>query len=432
MDAAPYDNVEFPIRRPLGTPATWPGSDHVIMSIKSPSPKTAKPKTESKLSPVLEGDGNEFIEEQAELPSVQEQRQVAQVSNQRDKKETEITVNKGVTLVNSNQTNRPPSTLKTTSSSSASTSETHTLVPFGAKTTISTTTKPTTPSSVIPPTTMDSNGKIGFVIIDEPRPFNQDFSRLDLNPSSQLVLEQAYTKQRKFYKLNDCLLAQGEDMRQDVWQAKGRPGELLTYEQLLQGMLEEGEVLVLGGAWLYFTHLDFLDKECKTKVKPSIGKGRICLTDRKLLILSAEANEDATLSEFGEGSPASHSGYKLELSKYNSTFYQNVPLGCFLGVELVASVGSSLESRLTEQNPLCCGLCSCLGVSCLQIDRCSTTWRSSRPMPVPVNIRTIRMGISMPPWHTETNVIVYIHPEMPLTAARDFVAQIHHHAPLLH
>lgn len=55
-------------------------------------------------------------------------------------------------------------------------------------------------------------------------------------------------------------------------------------------MLEEGEILVLGGSWLYFTHMDFLDKEGKVKVKPSIGKGRICLTDRKLLILSAEAN----------------------------------------------------------------------------------------------------------------------------------------------
>ncbi|OWF37089.1 uncharacterized protein LOC110440591 isoform X2 [Mizuhopecten yessoensis] len=429
MDAAPYDNVEFPIRRQLGTPATWPGSDHVIMSIKSPTPKTPKPKTESKLSPVLEVDGSEFTEEQAELPSVQDQRQTAQVTNLRGKKETEITANKGVTLVNSNQVGRPPTTLKAvTSSSPASTSETHTLVPFGAKTTIATTkTATTTPTSVIPSSTMDKNGKIGFVIVDEPRPFNQDFSRLDLNPSSQTVLGEAYTKQRKFYRLNDRLLAQGEDMRQDVWQAKGRPGELLTYEQLLQGMLEEGEVLVLGGAWLYFTHLDFLDKEGKTKVKPSIGKGRICLTDRKLLILSAEVNEDAALSEFGDGSPASQSGYKLELSKYNRTFYQNVPLGCFLGVELSASVGSSLESRLTEQEPLCGGLCSCLGIA-----RCSTTWRSSRPMPVPVNTRTIRMGISMPPWHTETNVVVYIHPEMPLTAARDFVAQIHHHAPLLH
>lgn len=427
MDAAPYDNVEFPIRRPHATPATWPGSDHVIMSIKSPTPKPTKPKTESKLSPVLEGDGNEFVEEQAELPSVQDQRKLAQMTNLSGKKETEITVNKGVTLVNSNQVSRPPSSLNTISTSlPATTSETHTLVPFGAKTTSSTAVT-TAPSTIIPPTTMDSNGKIGFVIVDEPRPFNQDFTRLDLNPASQQVLEEAYTKQPKFYRLNDCLLTQGEDMRQEVWQGKGRPGELLTYEQLLQGMLEEGEVLVLGGAWLYFTHLDFLDKEGKCKVKPSIGKGRICLTDRKLLILSAEADEDATLSEFGGESSASPSGYKLELSKYNSTFYQNVPLGCFLGVELSASVGSSLESRLTEQKPLCCGLCSCLG-----IDRCSTTWRSSRPMPVPVNTRTIRMGISMPPWHTETNVVVYIHPEMPLTAARDFVAQIHHHAPLLH
>lgn len=52
------------------------------MSIKAPTPKPNKPKTESKLSPVLEGDGNEFIEEQAELPSVQEQRHQAMITDQ--------------------------------------------------------------------------------------------------------------------------------------------------------------------------------------------------------------------------------------------------------------------------------------------------------------------------------------------------------------
>lgn len=71
--------------------------------------------------------------------------------------------------------------------------------------------------------------------MDEPRPFNQELSRVDLNPASQSVLEEAYTKQKKFYRLNDALFAQGEEMRQDVWKIKGKPGELLTYEQLLQG-----------------------------------------------------------------------------------------------------------------------------------------------------------------------------------------------------
>lgn len=58
---------------------------------------------------------------------------------------------------------------------------------------------------------------------------------------------------------------------------------------VLSGMLEEGEMLVLGGSWLYYNNIDFLDAEGKSSIKPSIGKGRLCLTNQRLLILSAES-----------------------------------------------------------------------------------------------------------------------------------------------
>lgn len=58
---------------------------------------------------------------------------------------------------------------------------------------------------------------------------------------------------------------------------------------VLSGMLEEGEMLVLGGSWLYYNNIDFLDAEGKSSTKPSIGKGRLCLTNQRLLILSAES-----------------------------------------------------------------------------------------------------------------------------------------------
>lgn len=56
----------------------------------------------------------------------------------------------------------------------------------------------------------------------------------------------------------------------------------------ITGMLEEGEMLVLGGSWLYYNNIDFLDADAKNPIKPSIGKGRLCLTNQRLLILSAE------------------------------------------------------------------------------------------------------------------------------------------------
>lgn len=46
---------------------------------------------------------------------------------------------------------------------------------------------------------------------------------------------------------------------------------------VLLGMLEEGEMLVLGGLWLYYNNIDFLDVEGKGFIKLFIGKGCLCL-----------------------------------------------------------------------------------------------------------------------------------------------------------
>ena len=65
-----------------------------------------------------------------------------------------------------------------------------------------------------------------------------------------------------------------------------------------------------------------------------------------------------------------------------------------------------------------------------QIGRCSTTWRKSDPLPVLINRRVLTLGVKMPPWLTKTMIVIHLNPEMPLNMARDFVAKLHHHAPL--
>jgi len=86
-----------------------------------------------------------------------------------------------------------------------------------------------------------------LVVIEQPRPITKEFCRMDLNPSSQMVIEEAYTKQKKFYKLNDKVLSQGNSMKQEVWDVKGKPGELLTYEQMIQG--KDEQVLAFQKPW---------------------------------------------------------------------------------------------------------------------------------------------------------------------------------------
>ncbi|KAL5008118.1 hypothetical protein ScPMuIL_013699 [Solemya velum] len=192
---------------------------------------------------------------------------------------------------------------------------------------------------------------------------------------------------------------------------------------MIQGMLVDGEKILLGGGWLYFLGVDFLDATESGVIKSPVGKGRICLTSQKLLILSAETSSDANLSEYGDPKKAD-GGYKLDVSRYNSTYYRSIPLGCVESAELLAAVGTGQRSKLSVVPPICCGIFSCIGIG-----RCSRTWKSSPPMPVSINKKTIRLGIRLPPWQTPCTLVIHLHPELALTTARDFISQLQANAP---
>ena len=71
---------------------------------------------------------------------------------------------------------------------------------------------------------------------------------------------------------------------------------------------------------------------------------------------------DATLSEFGNADEPD-GGYRLDVCKYNSIYYQNISLELIQSVELNAMVGSQQQSKISSLKPVCCGLFSCVGVS---------------------------------------------------------------------
>jgi hypothetical protein len=88
------------------------------------------------------------------------------------------------------------------------------------------------PSPSVSPKVKDAK----TVIIEQPRSIATAFTRVDFNPRSQQTLDTAYTRHKHFYKLNEAILDQANDMKETVWDTKGRPGEMLTYEQLIQGI----------------------------------------------------------------------------------------------------------------------------------------------------------------------------------------------------
>ena len=104
---------------------------------------------------------------------------------------------------------------------------------------------PTTPSPSPSYSTSSKVKDTKSVIIEQPRSITTALTRADFNPRSQQVLDKAYTSHKHFYKLNETILDQANDMKEDVWDMKGRPGEMLTYEQLIQGISREKSFMYL-------------------------------------------------------------------------------------------------------------------------------------------------------------------------------------------
>ena len=57
---------------------------------------------------------------------------------------------------------------------------------------------------------------------------------------------------------------------------------------LFLGMLEDGEMLLLGGCWLHYMHIEFKDETGERSIRQPYGRGRLCLTNHRVLLLSAD------------------------------------------------------------------------------------------------------------------------------------------------
>ncbi|KAK3580383.1 hypothetical protein CHS0354_001501 [Potamilus streckersoni] len=410
MDNQPYDNVEFPIRRPPTGTGTWPGpgGTQVKAVITQQAHQTYKDKTGQRLAPVVEArEGHEVTEDETEVPRVEDQRRGIILTTQETQSTVGSTAQKGILMVKANNSNHSDTkagqSTQTTQKSFANTQANQNRFS----------------NTIQTPATTVGDAKSSFM--DQSK--SDSFTISDFDPRSQILLDEAYTRYTHFYKFSDIIVKQGNKMKEQVWDIQGKPGESITYEQLLQGVLVEGEKLLLGGEWLLFREVEFLESKTVSPTKPPLGEGRICLTSLRLLLMCAEVAPDAKLSEFGD--PTKYTGgYKMELSKCNNVYFQNIPLDCFESVELSVNMGTAAESKVTMRKPCCCGLLSCIGFG-----KCGHTWKATTAMPVVVNRRMIRLGVYLPPWRTPTIMIVHLHPSLALTTARDFVAQLQNHVP---
>ncbi|XP_005100974.2 serine-rich adhesin for platelets [Aplysia californica] len=313
----------------------------------------------------------------------------------------------------------------TSSSNTASSATTAATSTTTATTTASSSTAKQNAKPVIPMTN-DSSLYMAAEVGDGQRKKKQveteeeDFKRQDLNPASRKALEKVYTQHSDFYQLNTKVLDEGSLLKQDVLDIYRKTGETLTYEQLLQGMLVDGERFLLGSCWLFYTHVQFLDVEGTKILREPYGRGRIGLTSKRALFLSTETYTDANLEHYGDTNKPS-GGYKLEVSKRSAVVFKNIPLSNFHSAEMEVVTGTAAQTKISKEG----GCCGCFSVM-------RPKWVSTPPMTRSIASRVMRLGVSMPPWQTRMFLDVYLDPSMSLTVARDFISQLHAFAPHMH
>lgn len=461
LEAAPYDNVEFgPIPRKTGT---WPGPQGQQQTLGTTTTTTQQHSSRT----LQHGKGGvggahrlaPLEESHAEIPESRDQRMqaVAQKTSSFSTSSSSQQVHRsgfgsttsssGTTstaaassqgsgsraapsglLTMSAPTTTPTNTAAASSSSSSAFKTSSSSATSSNRTTTDNKAADTSKANAAAPTYVltqvgsgSAKDNTGLRSSDD----DVDFKRHDLDPASRAALEAAYTNHREFYRLNSKVLDEGALLKQDVLDIYRKAGESFSYEQLLQGMLEDGEMLLLGGCWLHYVHMEFKDETGEKMLRQPYGKGRLCLTNNRVLLLSADVYTDANLEPYGE--VQKERGYKLEVSKRNCVVFRNLPLSCFHSADLEVNIGTSAQTKITSKRAPCCGLCSCFGIAC-----CSRSWHSEPPMTRSFNERIVRMGVALPPWERRSILVLHLDPGQSLTMARDFVVQLHQHSPNMH
>ncbi|KAH9492136.1 hypothetical protein Btru_048701 [Bulinus truncatus] len=466
--SAPYDNVEFPICKP-GT-GTWPGPGTASSTTTTSTTgggvggsnvklfghqTTGRLGASSKLAPLVEVDGSEGAGGESSNHRMQ-------MMNFGGSSHQQQTTSQGAAMTSSSSLSSASTTSFSTQQqqqtkvSSAFASEPILLSPITTTTTTTTSSAVTTTtttatstsssSAAVRSATADKNSKPTLVATTNdsstyaatqvtsstdtqrkktPKQMEteeEEFKRQDLNPGARSALERVYTQHSDFYQLNSKVLDEGSLLKQDVLDIYRKTGESMTYEQLLQGMLVDGERFLLGSCWLYFTHVQFLDVEGTRTMREPYGRGRIGLTSKRALFLSTETYTDANLEQFGDATKEpDRVGYKLEVSKRSSVVFKNIPLSNFHSAEMEVITGTAAQTKITKKS----NCCSCFGI-------CPGKWVSTPPMTRSIHHRVLRVGVSMPPWQTRMFLDIHLDPSMSLTVARDFISQLHAFAPHMH
>ncbi|XP_072036738.1 uncharacterized protein [Amphiura filiformis] len=253
------------------------------------------------------------------------------------------------------------------------------------------------------------------------------------DPSSQGILGGMRITHKSHELLNGVINQASAAVSQATEAGRAAASGGLNYDQFLQGLLLPDEALLLSGQYLYYNQVEFsyIQQEYgNPPAKPSMTKGRVFITNKRMLFLSNEEYQGLAVSNTGIiGEDKKPHGYHLKAQCSDVLHYQTIPLSKLKSLELHSASGVNTETNVIGVRPCwllrilgaCCGCCQ--GPSCLK------SWYHDPPISHSVNLRQLVFGVLLPPWDHRGTVTIHLHQTFSMVIVKDFIAELQRYAP---
>ncbi|EDO43575.1 predicted protein [Nematostella vectensis] len=251
----------------------------------------------------------------------------------------------------------------------------------------------------------------------------QTFQPSLLDPTSMILYNSLGRKHMSSDSLLSTTRLAGDQLNMTINQQFVSLKGTMSYSELLQGLLYQGEKLGQYGTFkaLQFSYLTISDENNVTMTtRPS---GVCMLTDKRLLFLSSQASHSSSMQEVGDAKKLP-GGYSLNASLGDSTFYLPIPLRLFRSVEMNGKSGVSGEVMISGKEPACGGFCGICGML--------KEWSAGPVTISQLNEMCVNIGLLLPPWERRGYLHIFVTPDTPNSVVRDFVALLQQHAHGLH
>ncbi|KAK2552405.1 hypothetical protein P5673_026487 [Acropora cervicornis] len=275
----------------------------------------------------------------------------------------------------------------------------------------------------------DILGSITAPVVTQPLAFTDAL----LDPASREVMDGLASEHPNGERLQQKLRQTGTQLQQEVYNhtcALNEGLNQMSYKDLLTGLIYEGETIqaMNNFSFLNYTHLRFCDEDRDFLTNRC---GGICLlTDKRLLFLSSQLNNAASLNPWGDPKKLK-GGYTLEMFFHDTTYYLPIPLRFLRSVEISGKSGTGGNAPFEAVPPCCCGCCELFALCCCPNSRCLRQWQPQPNIRAEVREMEVIIGVLMPPWEKKMFVNIHTDFNTPLSVVRDFVSLLQKNAPEL-